>query len=407
MLKPCVAQSAADCKQLNALAQLLRDEIRRDGPVSFARFMEAALYHAEFGYYERDLRQVGKRGDFYTSTSVGPLFGELLAFQFAEWLGKCGMRSAECGMSSALPALRIVEAGAHDGRLATDVLNHFQTFRPGVFVNLEYTIVEPSLDRRAWQETTLSGYNDKVRWVSDVSELGATPHSALRTPRFTIFFSNELLDAFPVHRLGWDAKEAGWFEWGVNFDGDGFVWTRMPGQLAIKARRPLAAFGVPSGDLPPELLAVLPDGFTIEVCPAAVNWWRQAAKALEWGVLLTLDYGLRAEEFFAPQRSAGTLRAYREHRVSDDLLTDPGEQDLTAHVNFTALQQAGEGIGLATEGLVSQEEFLTKIFSATNQASAQFPQWTPERTRQFQTLTHPEHLGRPFKVLLQAAGPGK
>jgi len=154
-----------------------------------------------------------------------------------------------------------------------------------------------------------------------------------------------------------------------------------------------------------ELQAVLSDGFTTEVSPAAATWWRQAASCLERGRLLTFDYGLAADDFFLPQRANGTLRAYHRHQLSTDVLENVGEQDLTAHVNFTALQSAGEYVGLKTEGLQSQTEFLTRIAGQAWKPEAGFGQWTPERTRQFQTLTHPDLLGRPFKVLIQSRRP--
>jgi SAM-dependent MidA family methyltransferase len=152
--------------------------------------------------------------------------------------------------------------------------------------------------------------------------------------------------------------------------------------------------------MPAGLMAVLPDGFSTEVCTAAVDWWLEAATALKRGWLLTLDYGLAAEQFISPERAEGTLRAYGRHQQSPDLLARPGEQDLTAHVNLTALQKAGESAGLKTEGVVAQGEFLTRIAQTTWIDESGFADWTATRTRQFQTLTHPEHLGR-FKLLIQ------
>ena len=155
-------------------------------------------------------------------------------------------------------------------------------------------------------------------------------------------------------------------------------------------------------ELPAELMAVLPDGFTTEICPAAENWWRAAAGRLEGGRLLTIDFGLNAEEFFAPQRAGGTLRAYHRHRLSADVLGNVGEQDLTAHVNFSAIQAAGEAAGLRTERLETQARFLTGIARRAWDEGCGFGPWTSAHTRQFQTLTHPEHLGRPFRALVQA-----
>ena len=363
------------------LTQRLAAEIAAaGGAISFARFMERALYEPDLGYYERDRRVVGKRGDFYTSVSVGPLFGELLAFQFADWL------SALPGAAEPAQRFQLVEAGAHDGRLARDILGFLTQWQPELAVRLDYWIVEPSLARQAWQRETLAAFGDQVRWFGAVDEL---------PPVRGVILSNELLDAFPVHRLGWDAARQAWFEWGVGAEGNAFRWRR------------LAERTVPAPELPAELLAVLPDGFTTEVCPAAAAWWRRAAKRLSAGWLFTADYGLEAPEFFLPQRANGTLRAYARHRFAEDLLAEPGTQDLTAHVNFSALQAAGEAAGLTTESFARQRRFLTDILAATQRPGARFPAWDSPRVRQFQTLTHPEHLGRAFAVLTQVRCPAQ
>jgi SAM-dependent MidA family methyltransferase len=146
----------------------------------------------------------------------------------------------------------------------------------------------------------------------------------------------------------------------------------------------------------------LPDRFAIEVCPAADEWWARAAGLLQRGKLLAIDYGLTADESITPERSGGTLRGYLRHGATGDLLANPGEQDLTAHVNFSRLGQIGESAGLATEGLFSQEEFLTRIAAPVLQGAQTLGPWTAQRTRQFQTLTHPAHLGRAFRVLVQS-----
>jgi len=225
-----------------------------------------------------------------------------------------------------------------------------------------------------------------VRWVSALEDLGKVNG---------VIFSNELLDAFPVRRLGWDAANKNWFEWGVSWAGEKFTWARMrPTETPdLKLQLP---------NLPAELLAVLPEGFTTEICPAAANWWRTAAGLLARGKLLTLDYGLAAEEFFQPGRAAGTLRSYRRHQAGADVLANAGAQDITAHVNFSGLQSVGEAAGLKTETFVSQAKFLTDLAGRLWQPQSGFGEWTPSLTRQLQTLTHPEHLGRPFRVLVQS-----
>jgi len=152
---------------------------------------------------------------------------------------------------------------------------------------------------------------------------------------------------------------------------------------------------------PSSLLEVLSDGYTIETSPAAENWWRAAAGILAHGRLLAIDYGHTADEIFSPGRTRRTLRAYHRHHVTDDLLARPGEQDLTAHVNFSAIQKAGEAAGLKTENFCTQPQFLTQILGNALKEKS-FGEWNARRTRQFQTLTHPEHLGRAFRVLVQS-----
>jgi SAM-dependent MidA family methyltransferase len=152
-----------------------------------------------------------------------------------------------------------------------------------------------------------------------------------------------------------------------------------------------------------ELEAVLPDNYTIEISPAAENWWHEAAEIFTRGKLLAIDYGFTTEEQFSPARANGTLRAYFRHQVSDDLLAQPGEQDLTAHVNFSAIQKAGEEAGLKTEMFCTQPQFLTRILQKAV-AQKTFASLDAKQIRQFQTLTHPEHLGRAFRVLVQARG---
>ena len=352
---------------------IIEDELARQGAVSFARFMELALYCPNFGYYERTQGSPGRDGDYYTSVSVGPLFGELLAGRFAGWL-------------AAMPGgqRQILEAGAHDGQLARDILRHLQTHRPGALESLEYWILEPSLNRRHSQEETLKEFTGRVRWFDSWDALPATGVNG-------IIFSNELLDAMPAHRLGWDAAGGKWFEWGVALEDGRFVWKKLP-KLDDGVRAPV---------LPEELLAVLPDGFSTEVCPAAVQWWRHAAQVLSGGKLLAFDYGLMAEEFFAPERKHGTLRAYYQHHASRDLLERAGEQDLTASVNFSDIRDAGESAGLTTQTFATQAQFLTDIVKALADDSG-FNEWFAPRTRQFQTLTHPEHLGQSFRVLVQS-----
>jgi SAM-dependent MidA family methyltransferase len=258
---------------------------------------------------------------------------------------------------------------------------------------LEYWIVEPSAHLRGKQQNALASFGEKVLWISSLAELKKNRKIS------GVVFSNELLDAMPVKRIGWDAAKKRWFEWGVSLQNEKSVWAKMPEISKSKFQVPSSEVQVPN--LPDELLNVLPDGFTMEISPAAESWWRAAAGILKIGKLLTIDYGCAAEELIIPERGDGTLRGYANHRVVEDLLTNPGETDITAHVNFSAIQQTGESVGLKTEAFISQEKFLTDIAAQTWKNPESFAAWTPARLRQFQTLTHPEHLGPPFRVLIQ------
>jgi len=398
--------------------------------------MERALYCPVYGYYEKEEDTPGRRGDYYTSVSVGSLFGELLALQFSEWLAQMEgegtprrfratadnlearasrRRTAIKKLAGETPAFpgpfQIVEAGAHTGALAADILTWLRAQRPEISQGIEYWIIEPSKRRREWQRRTLVEFGPQVRWAESLAELAGLVRDPGRPdnhPIRGVVFSNELLDSMPVHRLGWDAKRSAWFEWGVTVCNGSLQWTRLAEEqteIAVHDLAPKADWLTPVSrtacSWPVELLRALPDGFIVEACPEANRWWSEAAAMLASGKLLTIDYGLSEEELVFPQRAEGSLRAYYRHHLSADLLANPGAQDVTAHVNFSALRRAGEVAGLKTEALVTQEQFLTRIGSSIFNQKTQFGEWTPERTQQFRTLTHPDHLGHAFRVLVQ------
>ena len=345
---------------MNELAHLIHKEIRPNGAISFEQFMEHALYEPGLGYYETQ-REVGKKGDFFTSVSVGPLFGELLAFQFAQWLEAIG------------GSVQLIEAGAHNGQLSCDVLNALGKWHPNIYRNVSVIIVEPSKQHQQWQAEVLMQHKGKVEW-----------HCEIPKQLCGIFFCNELLDAFPVQRLGWDANEKSWFEWGIGSEGERFVWRRME-NLPIQ-------FGYEEG---------LPDGYVTVRSTRSETFWVKVSNALHQGRVMAFDYGLESDAFFIPPRKDGTLRAYYRHQIVDNLLARVGEQDLTASVNFTTIRNVGESAGLKSEPMRAQEKFLVNIIEQTLKEPDRFPEWTAKRRRQFQTLIHPEHLGRQFQVLQQ------
>lgn len=216
-------------------AKIIANEITKDGAIPFARFMQLALYCPVCGYYEKEEDTIGRVGDYYTSVSVGPLFGDLLAFQFAEWLEEerwpmGGNQQPE--VKQEVAALQILEAGAHNAQLARDILAWLGERRPGLFQRLQYWIVEPSPRRQQWQKRTLGELADKVRWVRTLADLRASPpgHASSATPHTggirQIIFANELLNAMPVHRLGWGGNSRVWFEWGVALSQP--TWISLP-----------------------------------------------------------------------------------------------------------------------------------------------------------------------------------
>jgi SAM-dependent MidA family methyltransferase len=368
---------------MKTLIEIIRREMATNGILPFARFMELALYCPVYGYYETKRDNPGRHGDFYTNVSVGRLFGQLLAFQFATWLEEL---KNDATFNLQLSTFNLIEAGAHDGRLAEDILTWLQSCRPKLFWQIRYAIIEPSLQRQKWQKETLKNFAPHVCWFANFEDLKLkTQNSKLAG----VVFSNELLDAMPVRRFGWDAAKKKWFEWGVASEGEKFIW--------VKIQKPKAGGQVPDSALG----EALPDGYTVEISSAAENWWREAASILWHGRFMTVDYGFTADGMFSPSRVSGTLRAYFRHHASNDLLDNIGEQDLTAHVNFSAIQAAGESAGLKTEDFLTQAQFLTRILEKTLQDNT-FGKWDASRARQFQTLTHPDHLGHAFRVLIQS-----
>lgn len=361
------------------LKSIIAETIARQGPISAAQFMELALYHPLHGYYEAEGR-IGKSGDFITSVSVGDLFGVLLCEQLRQWTKE---QIDECSLW--------VEAGAHDGRLACDILDHCQRCHPKTYERIGYRIVEPSETRSRRQKRQLERHSSKVQWIKSWEERRRNSISG-------VIFSNELLDAFPVERVRWDASNRIWRRWGVSAKDGNLHWCILPEPFSSLA----TSLG---GEFSEEIFEHLPDGFTTEISDAASHWWRQAAARLAVGYLFTIDYGLAAQEFFAPCRRQGMLRAYSRHRQTLNLLENPGQQDLTSHVNYTALLEVGESERLETVGIQTQEKFLTDILRRLSKDGRQADILTSPRIRQLQSLIHPDHFGRSFSVLIQKRPP--
>ncbi len=348
------------------LVQLIRDEIRVRGPVSFAWFMEQALYHPEHGYYSSGRCAIGRRGDYFTSVSVGPLFGKMLAAQFAEiWEG--------LGRPNDFV---IVEQGAHHGEFATDVLESLQERRPELFAALRYRIIEPFPILRQRQEGVLRPFAKKVEWVASLEEL---------EPFCGVHFSNELLDAMPVHLLVATGDPAArvWQERFVERTSCGLAFLDQPvTEVRLQAR--LAKLPPPPAER-----------FQTEINLAALDWITALAPKLRRGVALAADYGLTRADFYSPARTSGTLQCYAEHRVLPSPLENPGAGDITTHVEWTSLAERAEECGLTIAGFTDQHHFLTGLLAGHPDLATA----GAEKSRALQTLLHPEFLGIKFQFL--------
>lgn len=342
--------------------------------LSFAAFMELALYEPGLGYYRSADRPIGRvGGDFYTSVSVGKCFGLLLGYAIeSEWekAGKPG-------------EWLVVEQGAHDGQLALDILEGLRQRDCPILGCLSYLVIEPHADRR---ETL-------TERLGEVEQVGVVPAADKIAGTCGIFLCNELIDAFPVHRVRWDGKrwEELWVTRAQTESGLRLEGREMdhPALLAEVSRLACENF---------------PDGYTTEINLAMKDWLQSVCSLFEkgGGTWWVMDYGHREEDYFSPARREGTLRCYRDHRASTDVFQALGETDITAHVNFSRLADFARQSGLSSEPLQDQHDFLTRAARPWLLAmeAAGTTQGANERKllRQFQTLTHPGMMGRAFKV---------
>jgi SAM-dependent MidA family methyltransferase len=343
-----------------ALADFIRQAIRETGPMTFARFMEEALYHPERGYYSSGRCEIGRHGDYFTNASVGPLFGRMLAAQFAEmWevLGRPG-------------DFVIVEQGAHHGDFARDALIAARERSPDFFASMRYRIVEPFAVLEERQRATLAEFHSKVGWERSLDDLA---------PFCGVHFSNELLDAMPVHLIARNEENTGWQERWVGLSGDDFAFVERP--IANEAlRRHLEK--IPEGPVAP---------FETEVKLAALEWVANVSRKLGRGFVLAVDYGYSRDQFYAAKRSSGTLQSYAEHRTLSSPLRRVGQADITAHVDWTSIVERAEECGLTLNGFTDQHHFITGLLTVMEPAA--------EERRALQTLMHPEFLGTRFQYL--------
>lgn len=319
---PEPSEAAKDCSQ--TLSRLIAAEIDAGGGwLSFARYMELALHSPGLGYYGGGAHKFGasdEGGDFVTAPELTPLFGQTMATQVADILS--------------VSAPQVLEVGAGSGRLAADLLMALDSAGK---LPERYLILELSGELRARQRETIATHApallDRVRWLDRLPETFSG-----------CVVANELLDAMPVHAVAW--REAGLMERGVAQQDSRFVWAERPAPAYLANA---------AGELP----AVAP--YESEIGLNAAAWVAEWGRRLERGALLLLDYGLPRHEYYHPSRIGGTLRCHYRHHAHDDLFAWPGLSDITAHVDFTAIAEAGHAAGLDVLGYTSQASFLINL----------------------------------------------
>jgi len=365
--------------QTEELTLQLQQQIDSAAGITFAKFMEQALYHPEYGYYTAERERIGKKGDFFTSSSVHSCFGRLIARQLEQMWQLLGRGD-----------FVIVEQGAGEGHLCLDILDALSETAPEFYDYLEYRLIEISPDNRQRQEELLQHHlsSGRVTWceLADMQEIQGC------------FISNELLDAFPVHLI---EKHAGKLReiYVVNKDG-----------CFSEELRPLFSNSIEeyfqSVNIEPA------EGNRCEVNLAAGDWMSQVAGALQRGFVLTIDYGYLAEELYAPYRHAGTLLCYHQHQTNENPYQRVGGQDITAHIDFTSLQKVGEQHNLETLYFGQQYQFLMGLGFLEMLIELESRETDPAKAQalrmNLKTLILPEGgMGESFKVLIQGKNVGR
>ncbi len=359
-----------------------RIEASPDRRITFAEYMEIVLYHPELGYYAQNTGQIGARGDFFTSPHTGAAFGELLSEQFVEMWRQLGS-----------PPFTLVEMGAGQGLLAADVLLYLRHQHPDFFNSARYWIVEKSEALIREQKQRLSAFEAQVEWKS-YEEIA--PDSVIGC-----FFSNELVDAFPVHQFV--VMNGRLNEIFVTVQDGEFA--EVAGPLSTPAIESFfARYGVD--------LIKLGNGYRSEVSLAALEWVETVAGRLQKGYVLTIDYGYSAAQYYAPLHAEGTLQCYYRHTLGDNPYVHVGRQDITTHVNFTALEQHGYTSGLKRVGFTRQNFFLWALGLGERLVALNAPgaigsnddlQAALHQRQMLRLLTDPAGLGE-FGVLIQSRG---
>ncbi len=354
--------------------RLILETLNREGVLPFDRFMELALYAPEVGYYTKATTQIGRKGDFYTSPSLHSLFAVLLGIQIEEMWVMLGKPND----------FAFVEFGGGMGYFAKDMLDYLRQRPP--YETINYVIIELNPYLIEAQKGVLKGHHAKTLWVRSISDVGSFRG---------VIFSNELLDSFPVCLI--ELKEKKLVELGVCLIDGKVSETTMPcrGEVLKYIE-----------DFCPQMLdsGLYTEGYRTEVNLNIRRWLRECYEMLTEGFIITIDYGYSAAEYYAPERERGTLLCYFKHTVNEEPLINIGEQDITAHVNFTSLKRWGEELGLTTCGFASQGVYLVSLDleQAIRHLYGENPD--PFGIARLKGLLVPQGLGESHKVLVQYKG---
>lgn len=363
-----------------SLTEVIASHIKAksDRLITFAEFMELALYHPQYGYYSTKAVDIGSQGDFFTSPHLGKDFGELLAVQFAQMWEIMGQP---------VP-FTLVEMGAGQGILAVDILKYLYKHYREFFDCLQYIIVEVSLGLKQQQQQLLQGVADKVKWCN-YEEIPASSITGC-------FFSNELVDAMPVNLFSLQDGQLG----------EIYVTVSPSNEFIEVVSAPSTPKIAQYFDLVGVNLAQLPENYRSEINLAALEWLSTVAQKLQQGYLLTIDYGYSAARYYNPMRSEGTLQCYYRHQYHNNPYINIGEQDMTAHVDFTALERWGDRLGLQKVGFTQQGLFLMALglgerIATVSTDNANDLSQLLQRRETLHQLINPQGLGG-FGVLVQS-----
>ncbi len=369
LLGYCDAATIARIKNQVTLSEIIIQKIKSEGPIPFRDFMEMALYYPGLGYYTSPQNKIGKDGDYYTSTNLTPVFGAMIAKQIEEMWCLSGEEN-----------FTIVEYGAGTGFLCHDILSSLKNNKR-FYDRLNYCIIEKSETMRDKEKKFLNPLFDKITWLNSINDI----------PKITgCILSNELVDNFAVHRV---VMEDELMEVFVDYK-NGFVELLQPAGQALK-------------DYLSRLNIFLPKGFCTEINMEAAGWIKEIAQALKKGYVITIDYGYPSSELYQVSKRQGTMVCYHKHTINDDPYHDIGGQDITTHINFSALSHWGNENGLYTCGFTDQAHFLLALgFNdyLNNVIAQEHDVYLAYRKKTFLTHTLLAEMGSKFKVLIQRKG---